>query len=179
MSEYIPRLQEAITTAIRAMGREEMLRQSEGKWSIAQVLEHLYLTYTGTAKGCERALTSQKPLATPQTAKQWFKTMVVVKLGYYPRGIQAPAQVHPKGIPADQIVPDIVRQIANMSELLTRCEQRFGERNKLFDHPVLGALTAEQWRKFHWIHGQHHVQQILELRKKYSEKEKAPASAEA
>ena len=60
MSEYIPRLQEAITTAIRAMGREEMLRQSEGKWSIAQVLEHLYLTYTGTAKGCERALSFTK-----------------------------------------------------------------------------------------------------------------------
>ena len=179
MSEYIPRLQEAIASAIRDMGREEMLRQREGKWSIAQVLEHLYLTYTGTVKGCERALASQNPLATPQTAKQRLKTLVVVTLGYYPRGIQAPAQVHPKGIPAEQVVSDIARQIAAMDELLTRCEQRLGKRNKLFNHPILGALTGEQWRKFHWIHGRHHVQQILELRKKYAEKEKAPASAGA
>ena len=41
MSEYIPRLQEAIASLIRNLGREEMLRQREGKWSIAQVLEHL------------------------------------------------------------------------------------------------------------------------------------------
>lgn len=179
MSEYIPRLQEAIASAVRDMGREEMLRQREGKWSIAQVLEHLYLTYTGTVKGCERALTSQKPLTTPQRVKQRFKTLAVVTLGYYPSGIQAPAQVHPKGIPAEQVVSDIARQIASMDELLARCEQRLGRGNKLFDHPVLGALTGEQWRKFHWIHGRHHVKQIVALRKKYADKEKAPASARA
>lgn len=179
MSEYIPRLQEAIASSIRGLGREEMLQQREGKWSIAQVLEHLYLTYTGTVKGCQRAMTSQSPLVTQQTSKQRFKTLVVITLGYYPRGIQAPAQVRPKGIPAEQVVSDIAQQITAMDELLNRCEERLGKRNKLFNHPVLGALTGEQWRKFHWIHGSHHVQQILELRKKYAEKEKAPASAGA
>jgi len=29
---------------------------------------------------------------------------------------------------------------------------------------VLGPLTASQWRKFHWIHGRHHVKQISERR---------------
>jgi hypothetical protein len=179
MSEYIPRLQEAIASSMRDMSREEMLQPREGKWSIAQVLEHLYLTYTGTVKGCERVLAAENPLSPSQTFNQRLKTLVVITLGYYPRGIQAPAQVHPKGIPAEQVVSGIVRQIITMDELLTRCEQRLGKRNKLFNHPVLGALTGEQWRKFHWIHGRHHVQQVLELRKKYAEKEKAPASAGA
>src|SRR5260221_11431682 len=179
MSEYIPRLQEAIASSIRNLGREEMLRQREGKWSIVQVLEHLYLTYTGTVKGCERALAAQNPLATRQTAEQRLKTLFVVTLGYYPRGIQAPAQVRPKGIPVEQVISDIAGQITAMDELLAPCEQQFGKHNKLFNHPVLGALTGEQWRKFHWIHGRHHVQQILELRQEYAEKEKAPASAGA
>lgn len=179
MSEYILRLQEAIASAMHGLSTDDLLQSSEGKWSIAQVLEHLYLTYTGTVKGCERALASQNTLATPQTAKQRFQTLVVLNLGYYPQGIQAPTQVRPKGIPAEQVVTDIVRQISAMAESLTRCEERLGKRNKLFNHPVLGALTGEQWRKFHWIHGRHHVRQILALREKYANKEKAPAAAGA
>jgi len=44
---------------------------------------------------------------------------------------------------------------------------------------VLGALTGEQWRKFHWLHGRHHVRQILKFRKQCLEKENAPAAAGA
>jgi hypothetical protein len=172
MSEYISRLQEAIASSIRGMSREDLLWRPEGKWSTAEVLEHLYLTYTGTVKGCERSLTAEDPLITSQTSKQRFKTLVVVTLGYFPPGLQAPAQVHPKGTPVEQLVSDIAQQITVMDELLTRCELRHGKHEKLFNHPVLGALTGTQWRKFHWIHGRHHMQQILELRKKYSNKEK-------
>ena len=75
---------------------------------------------------------------------------------------------------ASRLVSDIARQIAAMDELLVRCELRHGRHKKLFNHPVLGALTGAQWRKFHWIHGRHHVQQILQLRKKYTGKEKPP-----
>jgi hypothetical protein len=178
MSEYIPRLQEAIASAMRGMTREEMLRERQGKWSIAQVFEHLYLTYTGTVKGCERILDPQNPVVTSQTLTQRFKRFAVITLGYYPQGIQSPAQVRPKGTPADQVIADIQKQIIVMDESLTRCELQFGKRSKLFNHPVLGALTADQWRKFHWLHGRHHAQQVLDLRKQY-EKEKAPASAGA
>jgi len=162
MSEYIPRLQESIASAMRGLTREELLREREGKWSIAQVFEHLYLTYTGTVKGCERILDAQKPLATPPTLTQRLKTLAVITLGYYPQGIQSPPQVRPKGTPPDQVIAEIQQQIIVMDESLTRCEQRFGKQSKLFNHPVLGALTADQWRKFHWLHGRHHVRQVVE-----------------
>ena len=179
MSEYIPRLQEAIASAMRGMTREEMLREREGKWSIAQVLEHLYLSYMGTIKGCERVLHTEKPLATSQTPAQWLKTLLIIAFGHFPQGIEAPRQVRPKGIPVDQVVSDMQRQIAVMEESLTRCERQLGNHKKLFNHPVLGPLTGEQWRKLHWLHGRHHVRQILHLRKQYAEKEKAPAAAGA
>jgi len=79
----------------------------------------------------------------------------------------------------DQVVSDIQRQITLMDDSLKLCEQKLGKDNKLFNHPVLGALTGEQWRKFHWLHGRHHVRQILKFRKQCLEKENAPAAAGA
>ncbi len=180
MSEYISRLQEAIASSIRGTSREALLQHPEGKWSAAEILEHLYLSYTGTVKGCERCLVAKGPLGTTQSLRQRLGTLLIVTAGYFPRsGVKAPALVLPKGTPVEQVVSDIGKQIAVMDDLFTRCEQRHGKRAKLFNHPVLGALTAEQWRKLHWVHGRHHVRQILALRSKYAAKEIAPATAGA
>ena len=166
MSEYIPRLQQAIASSIDGMTRQQLLWKPEGKWSAAEVLEHLYLSYTGTSKGCERSLDAGKPLVTPPTLAQRMKTFVVVTMGRYPNGIQAPPTVRPKGFSVEQVTGGIQEQISTMEGWLRRCEEKFGKNAMVLNHPVLSALTGDQWRKFHWLHGRHHVQQILELRKK-------------
>jgi hypothetical protein len=51
-----------------------------------------------------------------------------------------------------------------MDDCIGRCEEKFGAHRKLLDHPILGPLTAAQWRKFHLVHGLHHVKQIWRLR---------------
>ena len=51
---------------------------------------------------------------------------------------------------AEKVVADIGPQIAAMDKLIAQCEERYGSRTKVLDHPVLGPLTASQWRKFHW-----------------------------
>jgi hypothetical protein len=173
MSEYIPRLQEAIASSIRGLGREELLRRPPGKWSVAEILEHLLLSYTGTSKGCENMLASGSPQVTPPTAAQQMKTFVVLTLGYYPTGIPAPQRVVPKGRAVEEVTGGILPQISSMDEWLRRCEDRFGKRVPLLNHPVLSPLTGEQWRKFHWMHGRHHIRQILALREKNAQ-EKAP-----
>ena len=48
MDAYLQRLQDAIASAALGMTAEDLTRHPEGRWSTAQVLEHLYLTYTGT-----------------------------------------------------------------------------------------------------------------------------------
>lgn len=168
MSEYIPRLQQAIASSIGGMTREQLLWKPDDKWSIAEVLEHLYLSYTGTSKGCERGLGTGKPLVTPPTLAQRIKTFAVVTVGHYPRGIQAPPTVCPNGLSLEQVTGGIQQQISTMDGLLRDCEEKFGKNAMVLNHPVLSALTGDQWRKFHWLHGQHHVRQILELREKAS-----------
>lgn len=166
MDSYLQRLHEAITSATRSMTMEELTHHPEGKWSAAEVLEHLYLTYTGTVKGFERCLQEGKPLATsPPTIKQRFQIAVVTRAGYFPTGREAPKVSRPRGTPADKVIADIGLQIVAMDEAIAKCEARHGKLTRLLDHPVLGPLTARQWRKFHWVHGQHHVKQILRLRR--------------
>jgi hypothetical protein len=164
MDSHLERLQQTIASATRGMTSEELGRHAEGKWSVAEVLEHLYLTYTGTIKGCERCLQTGKPLASPITLKQRARITLVIKLGYLPNGRKAPERSTPKGMSPDKVMGEIGSRIATMGELLAQCEARHGARTRVLNHPILGPLTARQWGKFHWVHGRHHVKQIVRLR---------------
>ena len=164
MDSYLERLQQAIASSMHGMSDKDLIRRTEGKWSAGEVLEHLNLTYTGTSKGFERCLQAGKPRGSVPTFRQRIATIAVIQFGYFPKGRKSPDHACPKGIPADKVVADIGPQIVAMDKIIAECEERFGSRKKMLDHPVLGPLTASQWRKFHWVHGQHHVKQILERR---------------
>jgi len=75
-----------------------------------------------------------------------------------------PEPVLPKGMSAEQVVAVIGPQIAAMDKVIAQCEERYGSRIKVLDHPILGPLTARQWRKFHLAHGRHHVKQISKMK---------------
>jgi len=91
-------------------------------------------------------------------------TFVVVGLGHMPAGRKAPPIVQPKGLPVEQVQKEIGEKIAAMDAIIARCEARFGRHVKLLDHPILGPLTATQFRELHLVHGRHHQKQLLRLR---------------
>lgn len=152
-----------LESAADGMSLEEMSWHLPEKWSAAEVLEHLYLTYSGTVKGFERLLEADKPLAMRASMRQRLRTLVVLRFSYLPEGRKAPRQTVPRGLPAEKVRSEVQTEIAAMDAIIARCEARFGS-GKVLDHPILGPLTAAQWRKFHLIHGRHHGKQILRLR---------------
>jgi len=164
MNSHLERLRAAIDAATHGMTAEDLTRHPEGKWCASEVLEHLSLTYTGTARGFEKCLQAGRPLATALTFKQRLAVVVVTGLGYLPGGRQAPENTRPKGAPAENVAAEIGAKIEAMDKAIAECEARYGKSTLLLDHPVLGPLTANQWRKFHWVHGKHHVKQIQGLR---------------
>jgi hypothetical protein len=89
---------------------------------------------------------------------------LVISLGYMPSGRAAPERTRPRGKPVAQVLQDIAPQIEAMDELLGQCETRYGKRTRILDNPFFGPLTGAQWRKFHWVHGRHHLKQISRLR---------------
>jgi DinB family protein len=166
MDPRLKKLQQEISSAMSGLPPEHLTRNPPGKWSIAEILEHLYLSYVGTTKGCNRVLKAGKRLATKPTWNQRSFSFVVVGLGYMPTGKTAPAVARPRGLDAQRVTAEILPSIAEMNEILALCETRFGARSKLMDHPILGPLSVREWRKLHLVHGLHHVKQIQRLRER-------------
>ena len=55
---------------------------------------------------------------------------------------------------------DLLRQeIDAMDRLLDRCRRKFGM-ERVAVHPFLGPLRVDQWRRFHAVHGLHHLNQL-------------------
>lgn len=163
MDPHLERLRQALQAATAGLSAQQLIWHLPGKWCAGEVLEHLYLTYTGTIKGFERVTAAGKSSARPRTWADRGRAFVVVGLGYLPSGRQAPAVARPHGLPPEKVLAEIVPKIAEMDEVIRRCEQKLGS-GMLLDHPILGPLTARQWRKFHLVHGLHHAKQIQELR---------------
>lgn len=164
MDPHLERLHREIGAVVTGLTNVDMRPQPAGKWSAAEILEHLYLTYTGTVKGFRRMLEAGKPLARKPTWKNRVQAFVVVGFGYMPVGREAPAQARPRGIAVETVLTEIVPEIARMDEIITQSETRFGRRLKVLDHPILGPFSTSQWRKFHLVHGMHHLKQIQHLR---------------
>jgi len=139
-------------------------RRPPGKWCAAEILEHLYLTYTGTSRGFSRVLESGQPQANVPSVKQRAQAFLVVGVGYLPSGREAPSVARPKGVGAEKVLSEIAPKIAEMDSILAKCEAKFGARAKVLDHPILGPFSISQWRKFHLVHGRHHIKQIQRLR---------------
>ena len=161
MDSYLEKLSRELEETIRTTGFAST-PLADGKWSPAQTLEHLFLTYKGTNAGVARCLETGQPMASPRKFMDRVRTFAVVRAGYFPSGRKSPERAIPKGIPADEVQRSILPEIQKMDAGFEECIRRFGPRTRLLDHPVLGPLTVEEWRRFHYMHGRHHARQIRE-----------------
>lgn len=166
MDAYLQKLQDEIAVALQSLKGDTPSQTPQGKWNAGEIIEHLSLSYSGTVKGLSRCLKEGKPLARKPSLRDRLAVTLVVRLGYMPHGRKAPDVSVPHGAPLEQVMLEVMSNLAAMEEALAKCEAMFGKNTLLMDHPILGPLTTQQWRKLHWVHGRHHVKQILQLQKK-------------
>ena len=164
MDSRLEKLKQALESAVEGMSSEQLSWHAPGKWCAAELLEHLYLSYAGTINGFERVMQAGKPLATRPSMTHRVQTFVVVGLGYMPSGRNAPDVARPRGVPVEKVRSEIGTKLVGMDAIIAQCEARFGGRVHVLDHPILGPLSAPQWRKLHLVHGRHHLKQLLRLR---------------
>ena len=169
MDPHLERLRQEIESAVAGLSSEQLSWHLPGKWSTAEMVEHLYLTYTGTLKGFARVVDGGKPLASKPTWKHRARAFVVLRCNHLPKGREAPPHARPRGLPQEKVLAEILPKITEMDEFLSGCAAKFGRRVKVLDHPFLGPFSIDQWRKFHLVHGLHHVRQIRKLRSAMSQ----------
>ncbi len=167
MDFWLQRACDEIDSATAGISAPQMdWHPAEGKWSTAQILEHLSRTFASTVVALKKVVAAGKPLGGRPRFQQWLAIRVVGDLGYFPHGRPAPAWTVPKGAPAEQVSQAIRENLRAMDAILADLERQFGARVKIADHPIVGPLTVPEWRKFHYRHTHHHMKQVLAIRAK-------------
>ena len=150
--------------ATSGAGEESRVRRDPSRWSVVEIVEHLTRAYSGTAKGFERCLEKNTPLATPPTLKQRVQQFALIELGFFPEGRQAPKHIIPSGeLDLGAVIEAVRRDLARLDASASRTREQLGP-GRVPDHPIIGALTVSQWLKFHEVHTRHHAKQIAQRR---------------
>ena len=185
MQPWLDRLRREIEEATGGLSEGAWGRAPEGRWNSAQIVEHLGRTYGGTAKMVEKHLSGpdaaakvpgdpaktppgfapgptpgSKPTSRPVTLKQRWLQFLVIGMGQFPSERRAPSFTLPEGMPGAAALQKALSGLERMSTALDAAEQQWGSGQRIGDHVFFGPLTIAQWKKFHYLHGHHHVQQI-------------------
>lgn len=133
-------------------------RAPRGKWSPAQIVEHLALSLELSARGFEAAQGPQvrRPKTPPERVSTWF----VFRLGWIPPGIEAPRRAtpahHVEAADAERHFREGLARWAALEPLLA-----VGPSPTVFvKHPRMGELDLAEWLRFHAWHCRHHAKQI-------------------
>jgi len=135
MHHHLQLALEAIDRTTNSLSTDALNLRPPGKWSIAEILEHLTLSYRRGAAGFAKVAESGEPRATRPTFSQSLGRILIVDVAYFPKA-KAPEPTTPTGsIPAES-----VRESARAA-----------------------LLALDKWRKFHWRHTVHHMGQVKSL----------------
>jgi hypothetical protein len=160
MSPELQYIRGAVERLTRDWPEPQWRHAPPGKWSCAEIVEHLMLTYSGTTKGLSNAMKSGRPLGSRPTLLDRVRTFAVAKVGYFPSGRTSPKLAAPNGGLELSAMRRFYDTLVAMDATLTDAERRFGNDVKLLDHPSVGPLNAQEWRQFHRIHSKHHFKQM-------------------
>ena len=139
-------------------------------WSLQQVIEHLLLTYRGTAENLETRLRKGRISRNQRrTPLQWFLQLMVLSFGYFPQGVPAPDGTVPQpgflaAMDGGSLAEQLRADLSLMDAALDRCRRKFGM-ERVAVHPILGPMRVDQWRRFHAVHTLHHLRQLQRVRR--------------
>ncbi|MEW5322844.1 DinB family protein [Geobacillus thermoleovorans] len=156
--DYNEQVRQQLIESVSGLSDEQLnTRAAKGTWTIAQVLEHLYLIETSIA------------------------TMIAHTLTH---GVSQPVEEKPIHLTVDRSkkveAPDFARPSdrffswRELEEKLRQSRQRLRQiteqanpadwEAKSFPHPIFGPLNLKQWVEFVGYHEQRHLAQIEEIK---------------
>lgn len=164
VNAHLERCHTIILDATKGAGDESRVRRDPNRWSVVEIVEHLARSYSGTAKGFERCIEKAAPLVSSITVKQRLQQFALIQLGLFRKGRQAPKHIIPSGeLDLNAVLAAVSRDLARLDESARLAREKLGT-GKILNHPIVGALTVDEWLKFHEVHTLHHAKQIATRR---------------
>lgn len=130
-----------------------------GKWSPAQVTEHVALAYEKTRELLQNPGTQRGAPALLRPVIRFLYVRPILKTGKFPSGGKAPKQFHP--VAADQPIDALcqrLEQAATGLESDLEAMQRQGK--NAFTHPIFGLISLPDALQFQAFHTTHHRRQL-------------------
>jgi len=153
-------LPELVLGPLRERSDSEWERGPAGKWTPAQIVEHLAL---GLALSAETFTTRRNhaPMARrPRTPAEKIAKLLIFGFRWFPPGRKSPERTTP---PAQIDRASAEAHFLAAIEAWDQVDRALlpERRADLFvKHPRMGDLTVEEWMRFHVIHARHHARQI-------------------
>jgi hypothetical protein len=139
-------------------------RPGPGRWSVAEVLEHLAMVEKSVMKACARQLTAAREagLGAETQTSSILSMLPPARVANRETVIAAPDRLRPTGMDASAAWTDIENTRTLFSDFVRTCDGlALGEVS--FPHPALGPLNLYQWLLFAAGHHARHAAQIREI----------------
>ncbi len=131
-----------------------------GKWSPAELTEHLSMTYDGVL----RELAGGPGIRVRFTGLKLFMVRLVVMRRFLGQGIVPPGVRAPKEVVPVSANPDRTAALARFQSRAADFEREIGsrlaDRKGRVTHPFFGRLTMAQGLRFAEVHLRHHTKQV-------------------
>ncbi|MGG0657852.1 DinB family protein [Rummeliibacillus pycnus] len=149
---------EALLKSVSGLSDEQLNKEvEEGKWTIAQVLEHLYLLEVDATRVIQETLLNNEN--NPTKSKP---VHLAVDRSHKVKAIE-------EWVPSNayQTLENLKQKLTNSRDALVKSIQEVSEEDldqKSLPHPAFGSLSINQWVSFIGYHEQRHIGQIEEIK---------------
>ena len=136
--------------------------RGEGKWSPAQIAEHLRLTYATVSRDL-RGETGFRVRVGPLRLLVLRLTVLrrMLRERAFPKGAPAVREVRPAGGPFDR-QPTLAGLRAEAESFMRGLDTLPGRRARRFTHPFFGRLAPQQGLELMVLHTHHHRGQLTQ-----------------
>lgn len=152
---------EAYAAAVRALDEGGWTRPiAEGKWTPAEITEHLALTYRAFLQELSGGEAMRmKVRGIKLRLLRWLLLPHMLFHRTFPKGAVAPREVRPEGGGADHEAA-----LAGLLELGERCEAAIEQARHrpgaVVTHPYFGGIPVVRAWRFGAVHLEHHTRQL-------------------
>lgn len=174
MDPCLELLNREIEAALAGLSVEQTQLRPGGdpaRWCAQQIVGHLRLTYGATSVAMETRIGRGTPTKARASVAQRVGQWMVVGMQRFPGGRKAPEMVtvalDEAALDGAGLAAGVGAEIVRMDGLIVAVEGMFGGRSRCVSHMVLGPMRVGQWRRFHLVHGRHHLRQVWAVRREF------------
>ncbi|MVM28939.1 DinB family protein [Spirosoma sp. HMF4905] len=151
---------QAFINAVNSLSDEQFQKQIDDKWSVAEVMQHLYLS----ARPVARLMVGPREVLMQWGNADWpSRTYAEIVSAYEKRlgmGAKAPATMSPRPEDIQVGKSEMVQRFAGIYQALIDAMETWSQQELTtycIPHPALGKLTVQEMLLFTSIHTQHHL----------------------